>query len=190
MPQSRRVLLIVAVLFAIPWSGALAQPADTQTRWTAGASLGAGTTLDDESSLGWGVGVAGRAGWRLAPRTSIEGGVSVLEHDRSGTFEAHGRTTSVEAALVQEFGSPGVRPFVTGGALVAHHGGRTGFPSTGLTSETESTDAGVFGGGGVLWRAGARVALGPEARFIVFRPESGSAPAYAWTAGVRIGVDF
>jgi hypothetical protein len=42
----------------------------------------------------------------------------------------------------------------------------------------------------VAVRVGSRVEIGPESRFYMIQPENNSAPALAYSVGVRVGVRF
>lgn len=160
-----------------------------ESRGTVGGIVGVGRTWDDEGGLGTGRAFGGRIDWRIFGNTSLEASVDSLSHDRSGGFfEAEGRTTLLGASLVQRFGGSATQPYVLGGVHLASHSGSTTFDD--MRTERDSSDVGYHFGGGIAFRAGQRLELGPEVRFFLIQPENDSDPAMAYWIGARIGIRF
>ena len=157
-------------------------------RGRAAGSLGGGQTWDDEGSIGNGPGAGARVEWRLGGRTSVEGSFDVLRHERSGAFQADGTSRILGVSLMQRFGPRAVEPYVLGGIDLVSHSGTTTFGE--LETDRSSSDLGVHFGGGLAFAITGRVAVGPEARFFIMRPDDSSAPAFATWFGVRVGWTF
>ena len=151
-------------------------------------TLGAGKTWDDEGQIGSGLLAGVHLDRRLVRNTFVEAGVDWLRHERSGRFTAEGRSVLFGASIVQRFGHGAAQPYVLGGVVVVHHSGTFGFPEEGKFTQTDSTDAGLAFGGGVTFRLGARLEVGPEARFITVGSSNDSAPAFAQWVGGRMAI--
>ena len=181
--------IVVWSLIVVAGLSADARAQAPESRGTVGGIVGLGRTWDDESSLGTGPPLGGRIDWRILGNTSLEASVDSLSHDRSGGFfEAEGRTTFAGVSLVQSFGRDAVRPYVLGGLHLASHSGSTTFD--GRRTDRDSTDFGYHFGGGIAFRVGKRVELGPEARFYMIQPENDSDPTVAYWLGARLGIRF
>jgi hypothetical protein len=162
---------------------------DGGRRATASAVAGGGRTWDDESSLGTGTVVGGRAEWALFDHASLEGSVEALRHDRTGGFfQAEGTSAIVSVSLLHRFGRGAARPYVLEGLSLVRHSGTTRFD--GLLREQRSTDGGFHVGGGLAVRLGDRFEIGPEARFYFLRTSGGSDPSLAYWIGGRFGIRF
>jgi opacity protein-like surface antigen len=160
-----------------------------ESRGTVGGTVGVGRTWDDEGGLGTGPAIGGRIDWRIFGNTSLGAAIDSLSHDRSGGFfEAEGRTTFLGVSLIQRFGRNAVHPYVLGGLHLASHSGSTTFDDRRI--ERDSTDFGYHFGGGIAFRVGERMELGPETRFYMIQPENDSDPAMAYWIGARIGFRF
>ena len=184
-----REMLVFTVIVAGFAAAASAQPASTGFTSTVSATVGGGTTWDDEGRIGSGALVGVRGDRRLFGDTFVEAALDYLHHERTGNFEATGNTLFFSASLVQRFGRRAAQPYVFGGLTIARHSGRFGFPALGSFSDASSTDPGFAFGGGVAIRAG-RFEVGPEARFLILQADSDSSPAYADWIGARLGVRF
>ena len=182
--------IVAAAIWLLGCASAWAQPAGADFKSTAGGVVGGGQTWDDESQIGTGFLIGVRANRRLFGNTFAEVSLDDLQHERTGRFSADGRTILVTGAIVQRFGHAAAQPYALGGIALARHSGTSGFPELGIQSSTDSTNAGVMFGGGVAVRAGSRFEVGPEARFLILDPQSGSAPAFATWFGVRFAIRF
>jgi hypothetical protein len=181
--------ILACSLLIVAGFTAHARAQSTEPRGSVGGIVGGGRTWDDEGSLGTGVAAGGRVDWRIFGNTSVEGSVDSLSHDRSGGFfEAEGRTVFIGISLVQRFGSSAARPYILGGYHLAQHDGSTTFDD--MRTERESTSHGFHFGGGVAIALGRRFEIGPEARFYMIQPDSGSDPALAYWIGGRLGIRF
>jgi opacity protein-like surface antigen len=173
--------VLLAVMLTAPAAGA-------QTT-TAGVSIGAGKTWDDEGGIGNGASLGGRVDTVLFRNTRAEIAVDLLNHDRPGDFfRAHGHTVLVSGSLVQRFGGSRAQPYILGGVTLAHHSGTTTID--GVVTDRKSTDTGFHVGGGLSIRAASRFEFGPEVRFYVVQAGDDSAPAFAQSIGVRAAVRF
>jgi opacity protein-like surface antigen len=180
------VILIVTGLAA----AASAQPTAGSFTSTVSGAVGGGTTWDDEGRIGSGALIGIRGDRRLFGNTFAEAALDYLHHTRTGNFEASGNTLFVSASLMQRFGRRAAQPYVFGGIAIAHHGGRFGFPADGSFTDVSSTDTGFAFGGGVAIRIAGGFEVGPEARFLILRADTDSAPAYANWIGARVGARF
>jgi opacity protein-like surface antigen len=164
-----------------------AQP--LEPRATVSGIFAAGRTWDDEGSLGTGPAIGGRIDLRIFETTSVEASVDRLSHDRSGGFfEAEGNTTLFGVSLVQRFGSSATQPYLLGGLHLASHSGSTTFDA--VRTERDSTNFGYHFGGGIAFRIGERLEIGPETRFYLMQADDGSNPALAYWIGGRVGIRF
>lgn len=178
------LLVAVGLLCASP---ARAQPPAPAVLLS--AEVGGGRTWDDEGNLGNGVALGVRVDRRLIGQTRAEIGVDLLTHDRGpGSFQAHGRTALVTAALVQRFSQGPVRPYVLGGLALAWHTGHVRL-ADGPRQPRSSIDPAWVVGAGASMRLSDRVEIGPEARLFVMRIENDVNPALAFTLGVRLGLE-
>jgi opacity protein-like surface antigen len=151
--------------------------------------IGGGGTWDDEGSIGTGIVAGGRVDWHLFGNTSVEAALDVLTHDRTGgAFEAEGTNTIVSLSLLHRFGRPAARPYVLEGVHIIRHSGRTRFD--GIATNRRSTDPGFHVGAGIAMRVTDRVDIGPEGRIYFIQPTDGSAPAWVYWIGGRVGVGF
>jgi hypothetical protein len=161
---------------------------DAPSGSTLASVIGAGRTWEDEGSIGPGLLAGARVDRRIAGGTLAEAAVDYLRHDRSDRYVATGGTVLVTASIVQRLGRREAQPYVLGGFVVAHHSGSSGFPEISHTTmHTTSTNLGFSGGGGLAFKAGRRVQVGPEARFIALSGISGPSPVYLFWVGGRIG---
>lgn len=177
----------ILVLLALIGAAATASAQTVEPRGSASAVFGGGRTWDDEGSLGAGVVASGRAGRRISGRTTLEGSVDLLTHDRSGGFfEAEGTSALLSASLIRRFGQT-VQPYVLGGYSLVFHRGAVTFD--GLRQDRDSTGHGFHVGGGIAVRAG-RFEAGPEARLYMIQPDDDLDPAAAYWIGARFGVRF
>ncbi len=184
-PSLRIALLTLVLLWTLP-DPASAQPRDS--RWTAGATAGMGRTWDDEGQIGSGALAGGYAGWRWLARTDAEVSVEILRHRRTGGhFQAIGHTALVEGVLTRRFGPQAASGYVLGGVALGFHTGTAGFPADGLVVRTESTQRGVVAGGGLTFRVGERLEMGPIVKIVLLAADRDSDPASAAMVGFRIG---
>lgn len=158
---------------------AAATAAAAQTSLIAGG--GYPTVFDDETFLGRGVLVSGGVARSLTRHLSVEGELSVARHRRNeGYLAAEGTPLVAAGRLVHAFGGAGsgARPFASVGvALVRSTGtlttpsvvaGPDGRPTAGPPASRHwtLTKSGLELGGGVLIRAGERLAFRPEFRWL------------------------
>jgi len=184
-----RTSSIATVALLISVSPALAQSKPDFSS-TASGVIALGTTWDDEGQIGSGPLFGGRIDRRLFGNTFLEVSIDNLGHTRDDRFHADGHTTLFSASLIQRFGSQAVQPYVLGGLGIAHHTVTAGFPDLGIVNESSSTDPGFLFGGGLAIPVARHLEIGPEARFLIFKADDDSSPAFASWAGVRIGVRF
>jgi outer membrane protein with beta-barrel domain len=183
----RRILLAALILFTLA-GAASAQTTGTASRWSFGATVGFGQTWDDEGSIGTGVLAGGFADLRLLSHTDLELSADYLRHVRdTGHFQAEGHMTLFGASLVQRFGGDTVNGYVLGGAVIGVHKGTAGFPADNLVTDTSGTDPGFMFGGGMTFRIGPRLEVGPIVRLVIQTIDNDSAPAFASTFGFRVG---
>ena len=107
----RRLVLFTGIILFFTLAGAAsAQTTPPASRWSFGATVGAGQTWDDESSLGTGVLVGGYADRRLLRLTDLELSADYLRHKRgTGFFQAEGHMMILGATLVQRFGGDTIK---------------------------------------------------------------------------------
>ena len=182
----RRAILAVAIGGILSGTAA-AQGVPFKTS-VAGAA-GIGRTYDDEGQIGNGPQLGVSVLQRIAGRTFVEGAFDYLRHERTGNFEAKGRTLFFTGSVVQRFGRVH-QPYVLGGVTLASHGGTAGFPPLNQFVSADSTDFGVSFGGGIAFAIGNRFEVGPEVRFFIILADEDSAPAYAYWLGGRFGIRF
>ena len=182
-------ILLTAVIFFFTLAGAAsAQNARPASRWSFGATVGLGQTWDDEGSIGTGALAGGFADWHVLRHTDLELSADYLRHVRdTGHFQAKGHMTVFGASLVQRFGGDAVNGYVLGGAGIAVHSGSAGLPADNLVTDTSGTNPGFMFGGGMTFRTGPRLEVGPIVRFVILTVENDSAPAFASTVGFRVG---
>ena len=186
--RSSIAALVTCVSIALT-SGSAAAQSGAPSRLSLGATGGFGQTWDDEGSIGtgWLAGACGDV--RLLSHTDAEFSVDWLRHDRStGAFQAEGHTTFVSAALRQRFGGDRANGYVLGGVTLGAHTGTAGFPAENLINHNSSTHGGFMFGGGLSFRVGERMELGPVIRIAVLGANVDSDPASAIMAGFRIGL--
>lgn len=175
------LVLLVVLLPGI----CLAQP--PSPRWTAGTTIGAGRTWDDEGHIGDGPLAGGHAAWRWLEKTDIELSLDYLRHRRSGGyFEADGHTTLAGASIVQRFGNDAASAFVVAGPVLVFHSGTAGFPADGRMTRSKGTEAGLAAGAGMVFGAGRRIELGPIVKVLLLSPRSDAEPAFAIMGGIRV----
>lgn len=170
-------------------AGSVAAQSGAPSRLSVGATGGFGQTWDDEGSIGsgWLAGAYGDV--RLLSHMDAEFSVDWLRHDRStGAFQAEGHTTFVSAVLRQRFGGDRANAYVLGGVTLGAHTGTAGFPAEDLINHNSSTHGGFMFGGGLSFRVGERMELGPVIRIAMLGANVDSDPASAITAGFRIGI--
>jgi hypothetical protein len=185
-----RSIVMTLAMSVLGGTGVWAQPAEVKFQTTVGGVVGGGKTWDDEGGIGTGLVAGARAGRRLFGNTFAEISLERLEHERTGRFVANGSTVLLTGAILQRFGHRAAQPYVLSGITLARHSGTSGFPELSIESRTKGTNAGVVFGGGLAVRAGTRFEIGPEARFLILDPESGSAPAFGNWIGARMAVRF
>lgn len=150
--------------------------------------MGFGQTWDDEGSIGTGALAGGYADWRLGGHTDLELSVDFLRHKRAGGhFQAEGHTTFLGASVVRRFGGRAASGYVLGGVTLGAHSGTAGFPEVNLITDTTGTHRGFLFGGGMAFRAGPRIEIGPVVRIVLLSVDNDSAPASAAMAGFRVG---
>jgi len=121
-----RILLMLTI--ALLPAHALAQSSDPsggEPRFVVMGGAGVGTTWDDEGLLGRGLGVAGGAGVRVAPRLAILGFVDRVGYYRNVewlTFDGRVIFAGAEASLRFARGG-GTSPYVTFGAGMLNDSG-------------------------------------------------------------------
>ena len=171
-------------------AGSVAAQSGAPSRVSLGATGGFGQTWDDEGSIGSGWLAGAYADVRILTHTDAEFSVDWLRHDRStGAFQAEGHTTFVSAALRQRFGGDRANGYALGGVALGAHKGTAGFPGVeNLINHNSSTHGGFLFGGGLSFRVGERMELGPVIRIAVLGANVDSDPASAIMAGVRIGI--
>ena len=180
-----RIIALLGLLAVVPATTAAAQTRSSGPLWTASGTAGFGQTLNDESSLGGGLLLAGHVERRLTHGLSFECGVEWLSHDRGdGVFQANGHSTLVNAALKYSWTRTAATSYVLGGFGVARYAATTRFEDVERTNR--ATLPGVSVGGGVSfplrngWRAG------PEGRLLLFTPNTDEAPWLGIYGGVRL----
>ncbi|MGH9311421.1 MAG: outer membrane beta-barrel protein [Vicinamibacterales bacterium] len=180
-----RAAVVLTLAFLAAASPVLAQSAPP--RGQVAGVVGAGRTWDDEGSIGTGIAAGARVDWRVFRNTSVEGALDVLTHNRtSGAFEAEGTSTILSVSLLHRFGRRSVRPYILEGAHIIRHSGTTRF--SGIASDRRSADPGFHLGAGFGMRITDRIEIGPEGRFYFIRPADGSAPAWVYWIGLRVGL--
>jgi len=181
----RHGLIALLTVFVLAHSAAAGAQSGTGPLWTASGTAGLGQTWDDESSLGKGLFLAGRAERRLIRGLSFECGVEWLSHDRDGgEFQADGHMTFASAALKYSWVGRTVTSYVAGGFGVAHFSGSAQFDD--IERSNHATLPGRSVGGGVSFLLANGWRLGPEARLLLLSPTSDEMPALAIVGGVRI----
>lgn len=174
----------------------IAVPAAAQTdrRFTAGASINEARTWSDESLLGRGLAIEGRVGVNLTAKTQIEFAINRIPYDRVFEFsqvETHGRSIFTALVLKHDFTRGRVRPFVLAGyGINSHRGHRITPDELGLRRfDSSSTDHGYLLGTGLVI-ARDRWEVGPEARIHMLAIEADSSVAMALMGGIRANVRF
>jgi len=179
-------VLTGVILFFMLVGSASAQTVQPPSRWSYGATVGAGQTWDDESSLGTGVLVGGYADWRLLRLTDLELSAEYLRHKRgTGFFQAEGHMMIVGASLVQRFGGDTIKGYVLGGPVITSHSATVEFDNR--TSHRSGTHPGFTYGGGVMFRAAPRVEVGPLVRLLFVDVDDETSAKMTATFGFRIG---
>jgi opacity protein-like surface antigen len=177
---------LAAALVLVSAASSAAQDAPP-ARPTIAAVAGAGRTWEDEGSIGSGLLAGARVDRRIRGGTLAEVAFDYLRHDRRDRYVATGGTLLITAAVVQRLGRRDARPYLLGGLALAHHSGTSGFPEIShTTTHRSSTNLGFSGGGGLTFKAGRRLQVGPEARFITLSGGSGSSPVYLYWIGGRV----
>jgi len=146
---------------------------------------GAGTTYDDESSLGRGMLLGAAYDRVLFGTTRADFSVELLTHDRdSGYFQSIGRTVIGGVSLLHRFGRGDVQPYVFGGVTAGYHTGTNTFATEPFP--VSSTRTGTRLGFGIAFR-GEHVEISPELRMNGFFTRDDSDPWMAPSFGLRVG---
>jgi hypothetical protein len=177
-----RALLIAGIL------AVLAAPLEAQplpSRASLSATVGVGSTYEDESGLGRGW-LAGAAVDRvLFGSTRVELSLEALTHTRNeGYFQSDGRTVIGGVSLLHRFGRDNTQPYVLGGLTLGHHAATNVFD--GVSRRLNSASAGYRAGGGIAFRAGERLEIAPEVRWNGFFAGRGDEPVWLPSFAVRI----
>jgi hypothetical protein len=183
----RRRIFLTGIIVCLTLAGsASAQTTRPASRWSFGATVGAGQTWDDESSLGTGVLAGGFADWRLLRLTDLELSADYLGHNR-GTwfFQAQGHMMIIGASLVQRFGGDTIKGYVLGGPVMTSHSATVEFDNR--TSHRSGTHPGFMYGGGVTFRAAPRIEVGPLVRLVFVDVNDETSAKMNATFGFRIG---
>lgn len=180
-----RYAVVLALALLLSPAVALAQPQVSRT--TATAITGAGTTYDDEGSLGSGWIVGGSLERVVFGTTRAEASLEYFSHHRNSEhFGSRGGTTVVGATLVHRFGRRRAQPYLFGGFTVGHHSGTNSF--SGGSTDIASTNHGLRFGFGVAVQVGERFEVAPELRMNSFYIDRDSDPATLPSLGVRLGM--
>jgi hypothetical protein len=179
--------------FLIAQQVTAAAPAQRQNV-TVTASVGRGSTWDDEGGIGAGLSAGGSVEWRLHPRLSAVLRVEQLAHERHMVQDLRmisGRTIFATGEVRYRFGSGRVVPFAVGGYGAALHSGtlidRVGPP---LTLQRSSRSGVGVGGAGMEVSISDRLSVMPEVRLLMCQPNDDSEPWAAIRGGVSVGWRF
>jgi opacity protein-like surface antigen len=170
-----------ALVVALGWVLNTAGAAVAQTSVIGGA--GGTAIVDDETFLGRGPVVAGGIARAVGANVSLEGEVSIASHHRdAGYLAADGTPVIASGRVLYTFRrvTDRSRPFVGGGIALVHSTGtltthdpsgpgHAPSPILETRRDWSITQAGLDLGAGVLIRAGDRLAIRPEIRWISTR---------------------
>lgn len=152
------------------------------------ASVGRGSTWDDEGSIGPGLSTGATVEWRVRPRWSASFRIERLGHERHTSQDLlvfEGRTLFATGEVTYRFGSGAAVPFVVGGYGAALYSGTlTDRIGPTLTRQRGSRSGVAVGGGGIEIPIGERFIVTPEVRLLMCQPTDDFAP---WTA-IRVGI--
>jgi hypothetical protein len=200
--RGSRVVVVGLLTAATLWPArASAQSPDARAYVLAGGGLG--SLSDDEGGLGNGPAVGGALGWWLSDTVAIEGAVTRIRHERTGSLAWRGTPLTVTARVIKMWGTSTsrARAFAGGGGgYIRYAGTRTDTvfdaPGIGRTVEQEWRVQGLAleGGGGVHINVTRHVLVRPEAWLTLSRPDRrGIAPEPPYTMPrvmVTAGVSF
>lgn len=160
----------------------------------ASATVGRGSTWDDEGSIGSGVSAGGSVEWRFHPRLSAAVRLERLGHERHVAQDLmvfEGRTLFATGEIKYRFRSAGVTPYVLGGYGASLYSGTLTDRLGPAMTRTRSSRSGVaVGGGGVEVPIGERVVLMPELRLLMCQPNDDFAPWAAIRGAISVGWRF
>ena len=175
---------LIPLLIFLASAQAMAQGSANRGELFAGG--GVSRVGGDEGSLGSGAYVFGGAGFRLAPRLSIEVDAMRAAHERDiagGPLE--GTATGVFGSVAYHFLEGPTQIFFMGSAGVLRSQTTHTFPFAG-TTPTFTSDATSFawgGGGGVKFFVTTRFSLRPQVR-VVFSEATGVSGLLAASIGI------
>jgi hypothetical protein len=180
---------LLAIAQHVPAPGTMQHPDLVAT-----ATVGRGSTWDDEGSIGSGLSAGGTVEWRFRPRWSAAFRLERLGHERHVAQDLivfDGRTLFATGEIKYRFRSAGITPYVLGGYGASLYSGtltdRVGPPVT----RTRSSRSGVaVGGGGMEIPIGDRLVVMPELRLLMCQPNDDFAPWAAIRGGVSVGWRF
>jgi hypothetical protein len=169
--RGSNVVVVGLLMAATLWPArASAQSSDARAYVLLGGGIG--SLSDDEGGLGNGLAVGGALGWWLSDTVAIEGALTRIRHQRTGSLAWRGTPLTVMARVIKMWGTSTsrARAFAGGGGgYIRYTGTRTDTvfdaPNIGRTIEQEWRVQGLAleGGGGVHINVTRHVLVRPEA---------------------------